>query len=92
MNSDPHKYFLNSPIAHLTADTSPTKLCLDFSSGDTFDLEMKEIGRRRIHSREFSNSQFTLYFYFDSDFIASYETYACRRTAPIKSLDQSIFM
>ena len=48
VNYAPYKYFLNFTIAHLIAAASPTKLCLDFSSGSTVDLDMKEIGRRRI--------------------------------------------
>ena len=42
-------------MAHLTAAEYPTKPCLYFFSGDTVDLEMKEIGRRRIPSRDLSN-------------------------------------
>ena len=38
-------------MAHLSAAASPTNACLDFYSVDTIDLEMKEIGRRRIPSR-----------------------------------------
>ena len=41
VNYDPHNYFLNFPMDHLNADTYPTKLCLDFSSGYTVDHEMK---------------------------------------------------
>ena len=52
MNYDIHKYFLKFPMAHLTTGASPKKICLDFSSGDTVDLDMKEIGRRRIPSRD----------------------------------------
>ena len=52
MNSDPQNYSLKFSIDHLTEYASTTKLCLDFSSGDTVDLDMKEIGRRRIPSRD----------------------------------------
>ena len=43
MNSSPYKYFLNFPMFHLTAAPYPTKLCIDFSSGDTVDLDMKKL-------------------------------------------------
>ena len=46
VNSDHHKYFLRFPMVHLTAAAYTTNLCLEFSSGNTIDLEMKEIGRR----------------------------------------------
>ena len=62
-------------MAHLTADDSPRKLCIAFSSGDTVDIEMKEIGRGRIPSREFSNPHFSPAFSCDSEFIASTESY-----------------
>ena len=39
-------------MEHLTVDDSPTKLCLEFSSGDNVDIDMKDIGRRRITSRD----------------------------------------
>ena len=58
VNYATHKYFLKFSIDHLTADDSPTKLYLEFSSGDTVDLDMKEICRRRIPSKDFSNSNF----------------------------------
>ena len=73
LNYDPHKYFLNFPMAHITADDSPKNIYLDFSSGDTVDTETKEIGRRWITSRDLSNSQFPPEFYCDSKFIASTE-------------------
>ena len=38
MNYDPQKYFLNFPISHLNVAPFVTKICLDFSSGDTVDL------------------------------------------------------
>ena len=41
LNSDPLKNFLNFPISHLAVSVSTTKLCLEFSSDDTVDLEMK---------------------------------------------------
>ena len=41
VNSDPHKQLLRFTIYHLAAASSPKNLCLDFSSGDTVDLEMK---------------------------------------------------
>ena len=55
MNYDPHNYFQNFPMSHLTEDASPKKLCLEFYSGEIVDLEMKEIVRKRITSREFPN-------------------------------------
>ena len=41
VNYDTHKYFLNFPMAHLTASTSPKNPCVDFYSGDTVDTDMK---------------------------------------------------
>ena len=52
MNSDPHKYFLNFHMAHLTVADSPKNLCLEFYSGETVDINIKEIGRMRITSRD----------------------------------------
>ena len=92
MNFDTHKYFLNFTMSHLAAAVSPTKVCLEFSSGDTVDLEMKEIGCRHITSRDLSNSQFPPAFYYAYNFIPSYETSECKRTAPIPSLGHSILM
>ena len=92
MNSDPHNYFLNFPVTHLTEAASPTKLCIDFYSGDTVDIEMKDIDRRRIPSRDLSNSHFLLDFFCVSDCIASYDTFDYRSTATIPSLDHSVLM
>ena len=47
----PHKYFLNFKIAHLTEVDSTIKIWLDFSSGETIDLEIKEVGHKRSPSR-----------------------------------------
>ena len=77
-------------MAHLNVSEYPTKLSLDFSSGDTVDLEMKEIGRRPITSRYLFNSQFSLHFFCAYDFLASAYSSDCRSTAPIAPLDQSI--
>ena len=63
ISSDPHKYILNFSMDQLTVDASPTNLCLDFSSGKTVDLKIKEIGRRRIPSRDLSNLHFPPSFY-----------------------------
>ena len=41
LNSDPHKYFLKISMDNLTLDFSPTKICPDFYSGDTVDIEIK---------------------------------------------------
>ena len=92
MNSDPHKYFLDFPMAHLTAYFFSTKLFLDFYSDNTVDIEIKEIGRRRIPSRYLSNSHFLPDFSCTSDFLASSHTSACKSTAPIPYLDQSVLM
>ena len=92
MNSDPYKFFLNFPMAHITEAISTTKLCPDFSSGDNVDIEMEYIGCRSIPSRDLSNSHFLLYFSCASNFLASYEIYACRSTSPIPSLDQSVLV
>ena len=75
---------------HLTTATSPTKSLLELSSGDTVDIEIKEIGRKRIHSRDSSNSHFKQAFYCASKFIDSTESYACRRNTPMTYLDQSV--
>ena len=61
---------------HLTAAASPKKLCLEFSSYETVDIEMAEIGRRRIPSRDLSNSYFPLAFSCAYDFFAFSETSA----------------
>ena len=79
MNSTPHKYFLKFPMAQLTIDASPTKLCFDFYSGDNVDLEMKEIGCTRISSRDLSNSHIAMSFYCDSNFLASDDTSASQK-------------
>ena len=70
VNSAPHKYFLTFPIVHLTAATYTKNICLDFSSANTVDLEVKEIGRRCIPSSNLSNSHFLPSFYCASDFLA----------------------
>ena len=41
VNCAPHNYFQGYAMAHLTMASYPTKLCLEYSSGDTIDLEMK---------------------------------------------------
>ena len=92
MNFDPHKYFLKFPMSQLTAAAPPTKLCLEFSSGDTVAIEMKDIGKRRIPSRDLSNSNFLPSFYFASYFLSSSDTSSFKSTAPISSLDQSVLM
>ena len=92
MNYDTHKYFINFPMSHITVYASTTKLCLDFFSCDTVDIEMKEIGRSRISSRDLSNSYFPPEFSCASDFIASSETSYCKSTAPIPSLDQYVLV
>ena len=92
VNYDPPKYFLNFPMSHLTAYASPTKLCLDFHSGDNVDIDMKEISHRLITSRNLSNSKFLPSFSCDYDFLASSEKSACKSTAPIPSLDHYVLM
>ena len=92
VSSDPHKYFLKFPMDHLTETASPTKLCIEFSSDDTVDTKMKEIGNRRIPFRDLPNSHFKMSFYFDSYFLVSSEKSACRSTTTIPYLDQSILM
>ena len=51
MNYDPHKYFIKFSMSHLTVAASPTKPSLDFSSGYTVDLDMKEIGCENYFQR-----------------------------------------
>ena len=92
MISDPHTYFMRFTMSHLTAASYPTNTCLEFYSGDTVDIEMKDIGSGRINSRDSSNSQFLPYFSCAFEYLASYETYACRSTAPIISLHHSFLM
>ena len=79
-------------MSELTEVAYTTKLCLEFSSGDTVDIEMKEIGRIWITSRDLSNSHFTSYFSCASDFIASYKKSSCISTDPIPSLEESVLM
>ena len=79
-------------IDHLTVAAYPKKRCLEFSSGDTDDIHMIDIGRRLIPSRDLSNSQFPYSFSCASDFIDSSETSAYRITSPIPSLDQYVLM
>ena len=53
VNSAPHKYCLKFPMSHLTAAASPTKLCLEFYSGDTVDIKCSATGRseeRRVET------------------------------------------
>ena len=71
---------------HLTASASTKYICLEFSRGDTIDIEMKDIGCRSIPSRDLSNSKFPPAFYFVSNFIASTDSSACRSTSPIPYL------
>ena len=51
LNSATHKYLLNFTMDHLTVAGSPKKLCLEFCSGETVEINMKEIGCRRIPYR-----------------------------------------
>ena len=87
VNYDTQKYLLNFHMAHITADDSPKNICLKFYNGSTVDLDMKEIGRRRIPSRDLQNSHFPPAFYYAYDFIDSSETSDCRSNSPIPSLD-----
>ena len=66
------------------------KLCIEFPGGDTIDLDIKDIGRRRIPSRDLSNSHLLTSFYCASDFIASSDTSSGISTSPIPSLDQDV--
>ena len=79
-------------MSHLAAAASPKNIRLKFSRGDTIDIEMKEIGCRRITSRELSNSHFPPYFYWDYEFLSYTDSSACRSTAPMMYLDQYILM
>ena len=63
-------------MTHLTVAASPTKPYIDFSGGNTVDLDMKEIGCRRITSRDLSNSHFPTSFSCASDFLAYTDTSA----------------
>ena len=79
-------------MVQINADASPKNICLEFFNFNTVDLEMKEIGRRRITSRYLSKSHLTLFFYFASEFIASAESYSYRSPTPIISLNQSVLI
>ena len=91
VNSVTKKFFINFLMAHFTADASPAKVYLELYSVDTIDLQMKEIGRRRIF-RDLSSSHFLPDFSCTSDFLASAESSACRITTSIQLLDQSVLM
>ena len=56
VNYATHKDFLKLPMTHLNAADSPTKLCIEFSSGNTVDLETKGICCSCIPSKDLSNS------------------------------------
>ena len=90
MNYAPYRYFLNSPMAHITTADYTTKKCLHFSCGDIIDTEMNKIGHRRIPSRDLSNSHFRQAFSCASAFLDSSESYSWRSTSPILSLNQSV--
>ena len=92
MNYDPNKYFMNFPMAHLTAFSFPAELCIDFYSGNTVDLDMKDIGRRRITSRELTNSHFPTSFSCACDLLSLSETSTFRSTDTIPYLDQSVLI
>ena len=77
---------------HLTAADYPTKLDLDFFSGITVDIDMKEKGRRHNPSRDLSNSHFSPSFSFIYEFLASSEIATFRSTDPITYLYQSVMM
>ena len=79
-------------MAHLNTADSPTKLCLDIISGDTVDIEMKEIGRRHFPFRDVSNQHFLPVFSFAYIFLASTESSDFISNAPIYSLYNSILM
>ena len=93
MNYDTHKYFLNFIMAHTSESSSPTKLCIEFSSDKTFDIETKEIGRRCIPFRNVLNYNFPQDFYCASNFLDSTKS-STFRTPPtlIPLLDQYILM
>ena len=52
VKSAPQKYFLNFLMSCLTVGYSHTKLCVNFSIGDTVGIDMKEIGCRHSSSRD----------------------------------------
>ena len=49
---DTYKQFLSLTIYSMDEAVSPTKICLDFSSVETVDTDMKKIGFKHIPSRE----------------------------------------
>ena len=75
---------------HFNADSFPSNICINFSSGNTVDLNTKEIFRRKITSKDWSNLQFTLLFSCAYDLIDSVDTSACRITTLVTLLDQSV--
>ena len=62
LDYDKHKDPPKFPMSHLTTTDSLTKLYLDFSSGDTINLKIREIGHRSIPSGYLSNSHVLLPF------------------------------
>ena len=92
VNYATHKDFLKLPMTHLNAADSPTKLCIEFYSGNTVDLETKGICCSCIPSKDLSNSHTPPYFYCDSEFLASTESSACRSTSSIPYLGQTVLM
>ena len=79
-------------MAHLTAASSPAKLCIYFPRGGTIDIEMKYIGHRSIPYRGLSNPHFPPFFSCASDFLDLSETSACKSTTSIPSLEQCVLM
>ena len=91
VNYAPHKYLLNFPMAHLTAASYPTKICIDFSVVKPLISRWKKFivdkflpGTCQIHT---SHRPFlvTLIFF-------STKSSACIITAPILSLEHYVLM
>ena len=77
---------------HFTEAAYPTNLYIYLTRGDTFDINKKEIGCRRVPSGVLSNTHFQPSFYCSSGFLDSSESSACRSNAPILSLEQFLLM
>ena len=79
-------------MAYLTADDSPTNTCLNVSSSYTVNIDKKQICRRRITSREFSNSHFPPSFSCAYEFLASTDSSDYSSAKTIISLDLYVLM
>ena len=73
---------------YLVVAASLTNLCLNFFSDETVALDIEKNGRKRVPSRDLSNSNLSPYFYCDFEYVAPTESFSCRSNAYIPYLDQ----